>query len=145
MGIGKKRGKLSPFHFRFRFTTSGDVISGDAVSGHVTAPPQMRLTRTSPKTNGWTQTHAKGKQFLSLIRPPSYYWYHQNARVFFIANTCVMFGWRIFQQTVGIPMGTSYAPFLTDLFLYSNKAVFIQGLLIKKRDYPDHLSSCSAT
>jgi hypothetical protein len=56
-----------------------------------------------------------------------------------------MFGWRIFQQTVGIPMGTSYAPFLTDLFLYSNKAVFIQGLLIKKKDYPDHLSSCSAT
>jgi hypothetical protein len=27
----KTRGKLSPFHFRF--TTSGDVISGDATSG----------------------------------------------------------------------------------------------------------------
>jgi hypothetical protein len=48
---GKKRGKLSPFHFRF--TTSGDVISGDATSGracardhfrhHLTAPPQIRF------------------------------------------------------------------------------------------------------
>ena len=41
---GKKRGKLSPFHFRF--TTSGDVISGDATSGDVTIPidpPQMRF------------------------------------------------------------------------------------------------------
>ena len=45
---GKKRGKLSPFHFRF--TTSGDVISGDATSGDATSgdvtipidPPQMR-------------------------------------------------------------------------------------------------------
>ena len=32
---GKKRGKLSPFHFRF--TTSGDVISGDATSGDATS------------------------------------------------------------------------------------------------------------
>jgi hypothetical protein len=55
---GKKRGKLSPFHFRFPVhdfrwhhflsppVTSGDVISGDAtygyvISGDVTAPPQM--------------------------------------------------------------------------------------------------------
>ena len=40
----KKRGKLSPFHFRF--TTSGDVISGDATSGDVMIPidpSQMRF------------------------------------------------------------------------------------------------------
>ena len=53
----KKRGKLSPFHFRF--TTSGDVISGDATSGracahdhfrhHLTAPPQIRF-ELSPYT-----------------------------------------------------------------------------------------------
>ena len=41
---GKKRGKLSPLNFRF--TTSGDVISGDATSGDVMIPidpPQMRF------------------------------------------------------------------------------------------------------
>jgi hypothetical protein len=65
--IPDKRGKLSPFHFRFKTSgevisgdaTSGDVISGDATSGrtclrdhfrhHHTAPPQM-LTELSPYT-----------------------------------------------------------------------------------------------
>jgi hypothetical protein len=42
-----------------------------------------------------------------------------------------MFGGSVFQQTVGIPMGTNCAPFLTDLFLYSYEADFIQGLLKK--------------
>ena len=42
-----------------------------------------------------------------------------------------MFGGRVFQQTVGIPMGTISAPLLTDLFLYSYEADFIQGLLKK--------------
>ena len=38
---------------------------------------------------------------------------------------------RVFQQTVGIPMGTNCAPFLADLFLYTYEADFIQGLLKK--------------
>ena len=38
---------------------------------------------------------------------------------------------RVFQQTVGIPMGTNCAPLLADLFLYSYEADFIQGLLRK--------------
>jgi hypothetical protein len=43
-----------------------------------------------------------------------------------------MFGGRVFQQTVGIPMGTNCAPLLlADLFLYSYEADFIQGLLKK--------------
>ena len=46
-----------------------------------------------------------------------------------IDNIFVMFGGRIFQQTVGIPMGTKCAPLLVDLFLYSYEADFIQGLL----------------
>jgi len=36
-----------------------------------------------------------------------------------------------FQHTVGIPMGTSCAPLLADLFIYSYEADFIQGLLKK--------------
>jgi hypothetical protein len=47
-------------------------------------------------------------------------------------NIFVIFGGRVFQQTVGIPMGTNYAPLLADLFLYSYEADFIQGLLKKK-------------
>jgi hypothetical protein len=60
---GGKTGKLSPFHFWF--TTSGDVISGDATSGRAcahdhfrhphTAPPQIRF-ELSPYTT------AVGKQ-----------------------------------------------------------------------------------
>jgi hypothetical protein len=43
-----------------------------------------------------------------------------------------MFGGGVFQQIVGIPMGTNCAPFPADLFLYSYEADFIQGLLKKK-------------
>ena len=42
-----------------------------------------------------------------------------------------MFGGRVYQQTVGIPMGTNCAPLLADLFLYSYEAYFIQELLKK--------------
>jgi len=48
---------------------------------------------------------------------------------FLIDNIFVEFGGRVFQQTVGIPMGTNCAPLLADLFLYSYEADFIQGLL----------------
>ena len=35
----------------------------------------------------------------------------------------------IFQQVIGIRMGTNWAPLLADLFLYSNEADFIQTLI----------------
>ena len=41
----------------------------------------------------------------------------------------VEFGGRIFQQTIGIPMGTNCAPLLADLCLYSYEAEFVQSLL----------------
>ena len=50
---------------------------------------------------------------------------------FLIDNIFVIFGGRVFQQTVGIPMGTNCAPLLAALFRYSHKADFIQGLLKK--------------
>jgi hypothetical protein len=52
-----------------------------------------------------------------------------NMLEFLIDNIFVIFGVRVFQQTVGIPMGTNCAPLLADLFLYSYEADFIQGLL----------------
>jgi hypothetical protein len=39
----------------------------------------------------------------------------------------VMFGGRVFQQTVDIPMGNNSAPLLAELFLYSYEADFIHG------------------
>ena len=48
-----------------------------------------------------------------------------------IDNIFVLFNGRVFQLTVCIPMGTSCAPFLTDVFLYSYEAGLIQGLLKK--------------
>ena len=52
---------------------------------------------------------------------------------FLIDNVFAMFGGRVFQQTVGIPMDTNCAPLLADLFLYSYKADFIQRLLMKHK------------
>jgi hypothetical protein len=52
-----------------------------------------------------------------------------NRLQFLIDNIFVMFGGRLFQQSVGIPMGTNCAHLLADLFLYSYEVDFIQGLL----------------
>ena len=42
-----------------------------------------------------------------------------NMLEFLIDNIFVLFGGRVFQQTVGISMRTNCAPLLADLFLYS--------------------------
>ena len=56
-----------------------------------------------------------------------------------------MFGGRVFQQTVDIPMGTNCAPLRADLFLYSYDADSIQRLLKNtKKSQPDPLISLSA-
>jgi hypothetical protein len=36
---------------------------------------------------------------------------------------------RVFQQTIGIPMGTNCAPLLADFFLHAYEADFLQWLL----------------
>ena len=48
---------------------------------------------------------------------------------FLVDNVFVVFAGKVFQQTVGIPMGTNCAPLLADIFLYSYEADFIQSLL----------------
>ena len=48
---------------------------------------------------------------------------------FLIDNIFVVFGGKVFQQIVGIPMGTNCAPLLADIFLYSYEAEFIQSLV----------------
>jgi hypothetical protein len=50
---------------------------------------------------------------------------------YLIDNIGVIFGERVFQQTVGMHMGTNCAPLLADLFLYLYEADFIHWLLKK--------------
>ena len=47
----------------------------------------------------------------------------------YLIDNIFVFGGRIFQQTIGIPMGTNFAPLLADMFLYSYEAEFVQSLL----------------
>ena len=47
---------------------------------------------------------------------------------FLVDNIFVVFSGKVFQQIVGIPMGTNCAPLLADIFLYSYEAEFIQSL-----------------
>ena len=48
---------------------------------------------------------------------------------FLVDNISVVFAGKVFQQIVGIPMGTICAPLLAEIFLYSYEAEFIQSLL----------------
>ena len=52
---------------------------------------------------------------------------------FLIDNIFVSFGWTLFQEVVGIPMGTNCAPLLADLFLYSYESAFLQKLVKDKK------------
>ena len=52
---------------------------------------------------------------------------------FLVDNTFVVFAGKVFQQTIGIPMGTNCAPLLADIFLYSYETEFIQSLLSTRK------------
>ena len=55
----------------------------------------------------------------------------------------VEFVGRVYQQTVGIPMGTNCAPFVADLFLYSFQADFVQHL--QKSKFKKQITSFNLT
>ena len=48
---------------------------------------------------------------------------------FLVDNIYIRFGGQLFQQMVGIPMGTNCAPLLADLFLYSYENEFLDKLI----------------
>jgi hypothetical protein len=52
---------------------------------------------------------------------------------FLIDSIFVSFGGTLFQQVVGIPMGTNCAPLLADLFLCSYESEFLQKLVKDKK------------
>ena len=49
------------------------------------------------------------------------------------------FGGHVYQQTVGIPMGTHCAPLVADLFLCSHEADFVQHLQKSKFKKQEHI------
>ena len=54
---------------------------------------------------------------------------------FLIDHIYDVVGGQVFQQSVGIPMGTNCTPLLADMFLYSYEAEFIQKLQNEKKKY----------
>jgi hypothetical protein len=58
-----------------------------------------------------------------------------NMLEFLIDSTFVIFGGRVFQQTVGLPMCTNCAPLLVDLFLYSYEADYEADLSVFLGDF----------
>ena len=48
---------------------------------------------------------------------------------FLVVNIFVVFAEKVFQQEIGIPLGTNCAPLLADIFLYSKEAKFLQSFL----------------
>jgi hypothetical protein len=62
---------------------------------------------------------------------------------FLIDNIFVSFGEIPFQQVVGIPMGTNYAPLLADLFLYSYESEFLQKLVKDKKMHEARAFNCT--
>ena len=80
--LKKTEGTTKNGHLEKLVTLSTQDTGRGQTKQNTTQKLKGRTTRILPKTNGWTQTHAKGKLFLPFIRLPSYYWYHQNARGF---------------------------------------------------------------
>jgi hypothetical protein len=76
-----------------------------------------------------------GKQDTYFVRhhPDSLYKYSEadvkGMLGFLVDNIYIVFGDQVFQQSVGIPMGTNCANLLADLFLYSYETEFVQKLL----------------
>ena len=54
--------------------------------------------------------------------------------MFLVDNIFVVFAGKVFQQIVGIPMGTNCTSLVADIFLYSHEADFIQFLTLNGKE-----------
>ena len=54
---------------------------------------------------------------------------------FLVDNIFVVFAGNVFQQIIGIPMGTNCSPLLADIFMYIYEAEFIKSLLSTDRKW----------
>jgi hypothetical protein len=81
--------------------------------------------------SGFLICHAVG--WYIALKNQKFWWRIPERKILIIDNTFVFFGGTLFQQVVGIPMGTNYAPLLADLFLYSYESEFLQKLVKDKK------------
>ena len=51
-----------------------------------------------------------------------------DALVYLLDNIFIRFGTKLYRQTIGIPMGTNYAPLVADLFLFCYERDFMKSL-----------------
>ena len=61
------------------------------------------------------------------------HWVTCEAFTFLMENIYVQFDGMVYQQIVGIPMGTNCAPLIADLFLYCYERDFMSNLQKSKR------------
>ncbi|KAK3093303.1 hypothetical protein FSP39_013879 [Pinctada imbricata] len=94
-----------------------DLGHGVQLQGHVGGYQGHGVDEKSDSENKYTET-----DIIQMLN-------------FLIDNIFVVFGGKVFQQIVGIPMGTNCAPLLADIFLYSYEAEFIQSLVSDGKRY----------
>ena len=46
-----------------------------------------------------------------------------DALVYLLDNIFIRFGTKLYRHTIGIPMGTNYAPLVADLFLFAMREI----------------------
>ena len=56
-----------------------------------------------------------------------------DALIYLLDNIYIRFGSKLYRQNVGIPMGTSCAPLVADLFLFCYERDFMKSLTKEKR------------
>ena len=108
------------------FTQVSSIRTFDFSTLCTTLPHDKLKTRLKETIHKAFKQNSKGKtcyseeQVISMLE-------------FLIDSIFVSFGGTLFQQVVGIPMGTNCAPLLADLFLYSYESVFLQKLVKDKK------------
>ena len=111
--------------------------------GQTFLPTDIRFARANAPLNSFIHKNRNRRyKFLVLGREGPYFVKeHSDSKIkyteddiinmleFLVDNIFVVFGGKVFQQIVGIPMGTNCAPLLADIFFYSYEAEFAQSLL----------------
>ncbi len=91
-------------------------------------PADMHYINISPFRTYFSQQPSTNKNYTSWT---NYQFY--DAFEFLIDNIYIKFGDDIFQQTLGIPMGTDCAPVVADLFLHTYEFDFLNNLIKRKK------------
>jgi hypothetical protein len=127
------------------FSQVSSIKTFDLLTLHTTIPHDKLKTRLKETIHKAFSHRNYGSKFVALGYNSTYFSnkiqkgktsYSEEQVIslleFLIDNVCVSFGGTLFQQVVGTPMGTNFAPLLADLFLYSYESEFLQKLVKDK-------------